>query len=445
MKRALLGSLLVLTMVAAACTSDSGDGGGGDGSGDGSSGGGVTNITLWQGFGAKDVDNNGVPNYEAQSIRELIDEFNASHPDIHVEDVFAGSNDKVLQKLTVALQGGEAPDISYQYGSSLPQLAQAPGIIDLTDVVQESAWDWEDFIEGARTAATFEGRVLGVPALIDNLAIIYNKDLFDEAGVDYPTSEWTWDDFRSAAAALTDPAKKQFGFAFPASADEDTVWHYDAMLWEAGGEILNPDNTAAAFNSPAGLQALTTLRDMSVTDGSVYNDLQNAKIDDLFNSGKIGMVISGPWALPGYPDVNYGTEIMPSYDGSNHETIAGPDMWVAFDNGEAERAATLEFLQWFTAKEQVLADSMLTGHLPTRTSVLSDPGFAEFGTKFPGVDLFAENLANVKKARPVLASYPQISEAMGAMVVSVMLGDQEPQAALDEAEQQVNDVLELPA
>ncbi len=444
MKRALFGLLLVLAMVAAACTSDSGgDTGGSDGGG--SSGGGVTNITLWQGFGAKDVDNNGVPNYEAQSIRQLIDEFNSSHPDIHVEDVFAGSNDKVLQKLTVALQGGEAPDITYQYGSSLPQLAQAPGIIDLTDVVADSAWNWDDFVEGARTAATFDGRVLGVPALIDNLAIIYNKDLFDAAGVDYPTADWTWDDFRTAAKALTDPANKQFGFAFPASADEDTVWHYDAMLWEAGGDILTPDNSAAAFNSPAGLQALTTLRDMSVTDGSVYNDLQNAKIDDLFNSGKIGMVISGPWALPGYPDINYGTEIMPSYDGSNHQTIAGPDMWIAFDNGEARKAGTLEFLQWFTAQEQVLKDSMLTGHLPTRTSVLSDPGFADFGTKFPGVDTFAENLANVVKARPVLATYPQISEAMGQMVVAVMLGDKEPQQALDDAEQAVNDALALPA
>ena len=444
MKRALFGLLLVLAMVAAACTSDSGgDTGGSDGGG--SSGGGVTDITLWQGFGAKDVDNNGVPNYESQSIRQLIDEFNSSHPDIHVEDVYAGSNDKVLQKLTVALQGGEAPDITYQYGSSLPQLAQAPGIIDLTDVVTESAWNWDDFVEGARTAATFDGRVLGVPALIDNLAIIYNKDLFDAAGVDYPTADWTWDDFRAAAKALTDPAQKQFGFAFPASADEDTVWHYDAMLWEAGGDILTPDNSAAAFNSPAGLQALTTLRDLSVTDGSVYNDLQNTKIDDLFNSGKIGMVISGPWALPGYPDVNYGTEIMPSYDGSNHQTIAGPDMWIAFDNGEARKAATLEFLQWFTAQEQVLKDSMLTGHLPTRTSVLSDPGFADFGTKFPGVDTFAENLANVVKARPVLATYPQISEAMGQMVVAVMLGDKEPQQALDDAEQAVNDALALPA
>ncbi len=440
-KHAFLALMTVAAMIGVACTKDSGstapDGGGGAGE--------VTNIILWQGYGANDLDNQGNPNYEAQSLRELIDEFNAAHPDIHVENTFAGSNDKVLQKLTVALQGGTAPDITYQYGSSLPQLAQAPGIVDLTQVVQDPSWGWDDFIPGARDAATFDGKILGVPALIDDLAIIYNKELFDAAGIGYPTADWTWDDFRAAAKALTDPAKKQFGFAFPVDASEDTVWHYDAMLWEAGGDILTADNSAAAFNSPAGVQALTTLSDMAVTDESVYLDLQNTKIDDLFNSGSIGMVISGPWALSGYPDIDYGVEIMPSYDGVNHETIAGPDMWVVFSNDAAREAAALEFLQWMTAPEQVLKDSMLTGHLPTRLSVPSMPDFAGFNDKFPGVGVFVDNLQNVLKARPNLAAYPQISEAMGQAVVAAMLGDKDPATALADAEQQVNDALALPA
>ncbi len=61
----------------------------------------------------------------------------------------------------------------------------------------------------------------------------------------------------------------------------------------------------------------------------------------------------------------------------------------------------MEFLHWLTAPEQVQQDSMLTGHLPTRAVGADTPGFTEeFGKKFPGNDVFAENLANVKKARP---------------------------------------------
>jgi len=55
------------------------------------------------------------------------------------------------------------------------------------------------------------GQVIGFPAIIDNLSVIYNKDLFDAAGVDYPAADWTWEDFRETAKALTDPSKGVFG------------------------------------------------------------------------------------------------------------------------------------------------------------------------------------------------------------------------------------------
>ena len=58
-----------------------------------------------------------------------------------------------------------------------------------------------------------------------------------------------------------------------------------------------------------------------------------------------------------------------------------------------------------------------------------------------GVDVFAENLTNVKQARPVLAAYPQVSEAMGNAIVSAMLGQSDPKTALDQAAAQANDAL----
>ena len=339
-------------------------------------------ITLWHGYG--DIGpTNGLVNYEQKSINDLVDAFNKTHPGVHVDAKFVGSNDNAYQKLTVALQGGDPPDITYQYGTSLAALADAPGIIDLTDTVQGDGWNWNDFFPGERAAATVDGHVYGVPALVDNLAIVYNKSLFDAAGLSYPTADWTWNDFATAAKALTNPAKKQFGVAFPADASEDTVWHFDAMLWEGGGDILNADNTQAAFNSPAGVQALTTLQQMAVTDQSMYVDQSNTKIDNRFNSGKIGMVVTGPWALSSYPDVQYGVQIMPSFPGGNHQSISGPDMWVMFDNGDARKAAALEFMQWFTDAQQVRADSMTDGHLPTRASVVTPTFLKAFGSEVP--------------------------------------------------------------
>ena len=431
MRRATLLICLV-ALVGAACT-----GGGGSNA---STGGSVT-LTLWHGYGNIQAPN-GEVNYEAKSLTDLVAEFNATHPDVRVKAIYVGSNDNALQKLTVALSGGKQPDITYQYGTSLAQLTDAPGILDLTDIVKGSGWNWNDFFPGEQAAATVNGRVLGIPALVDNLAIVYNKDLFDAAGLAYPTADWTWADFAAAAKKLTDPAKGQYGFAFPADASEDTVWHFDAMLWEAGGDILNADNTQATFNSDAGVEALTALQQMAVTDHSVLLDQQNTKIDNLFNSGHAGMVVTGPWALSSYPDVHYGVQIMPTFPGGNHQTISGPDMWVMFDNGDAKRQAALEFMQWFTSTQQVKADSMTSSHLPTRASVVALPGFVKaFGQKFTGEDVFAENLLNVKKARPTLGTYDQISQIMGSAIVSVLLGQSQPKEALDAAAAQVNQVL----
>src|SRR4029078_929899 len=129
------------------------------------SGGAPIELTMWHGYG-KVVDNQGQTNFEAKSLTDLVDEFNSTHPDIHVTLDYIGSNDHALEKLTVALQGGLQPDITYQYGTSMPQLAEAPGIMDLADHVQESDFQWDDFVEGARAAATVNDREMGIPALI---------------------------------------------------------------------------------------------------------------------------------------------------------------------------------------------------------------------------------------------------------------------------------------
>ncbi|WP_345150368.1 extracellular solute-binding protein [Nonomuraea rubra] len=124
--------------------------------------------------------------------------------------------------------------------------------LDLTEKVKDPAVKWAEFPESARTTATPNGQVIGFPAIVDNLALLYNKTLFDAKQVPYPTDEWTWDDFRAAAKKLTDPAEKIYGTAYSVSASEDTTWHFWPLLWQRGGSILSQDGKQAAFNSQAG-------------------------------------------------------------------------------------------------------------------------------------------------------------------------------------------------
>jgi multiple sugar transport system substrate-binding protein len=421
----LLGSTLV-ALGLVACGTGSGNGSGGNGK----------SITIWEGY----------TQVEAKAFAHLITEYEHLNPGQKVSSLYV-NNDNSLQKVLTAVRGGSVPDIAYLYGSWAPNVAQIPQVETLNSVVKQPGVNWNDFWLGERDVATVNGRIIGIPALVDNLAVVYNKTLFAQAGLQPPSPGWTWNQFVADAKKLTNPAKKQFGTAYVTPGSEDTVWHWEVLLWEAGGKILTPDNKQAAFDSPAGLKSLTTLQTMAVHDKSMYLDPTDQAYANVFNSGKIGMLVTGPWDLATFPNVHYGVQVMPSFPGTSggHQTISGPDNWVIFNNGSDRVKAAEKFLLWLTAPAQVRYFSLHTGDLPTRASVANAAGFqAGMDHALPGVDTFIKNLGNVRQARPQIPTYPKISQVLGNMVVSVLLGKSQPAAALHSAAQQVNQILASP-
>jgi len=399
------------------------------GCGGSSSSNGVVNVTVWHGY--EDI--------EGKAMTSAAARFNATHPKIHVTVQNYGNADYALQKVLTAIRGGSYPDIAYLYGSWAANIARSPTAVDLSSRIKEPGVNWNDFWPAERQAVQVGDKVIGMPALVDNLALVYNKKLFDQAGIPYPTANWTWDDFRAAAQKLTDPSAKQFGWAYVADGSEDTVWRFDALLWQAGGDILNSDNTKAEFNSPAGVQAATLLQQMATVDHSVYLDNGNGNYANLFNSGKIAMLFTGPWDLSSFPDVDYGVQVLPGL--TNHQTISGPDQWVLFDNGSERTQAAWTFLKWFTSPQQAMIWSTQTGDLPIRASQTQLPGYDAYVKKYPGVSVFVQNEANAVKARPVIANYNEVSQAMGQAIQAVLLGKGQPQDELDQAAQQVDQTL----
>src|SRR6201986_4648765 len=236
----LVTALAAVTVVLAGCGTDSG---GGSNAGSG------TTIQIWEGWTGA----------EATAYAHLVSEYEAEHPGVKVSSLYV-NNDDTLQKVLTAVRGGSMPDIAYLYGSWAPNVAQIPQVVNLTQVVKQPGVNWDDFWTGERAVATVNGKVIGIPAVVDNLAVVYNKTLFAKAGLQPPGPDWTWQEFVADAKKLTNPAIKQFGTAYVTPGTEDTVWHWEPLLWEAGGQLLTPDNKKAAFDSAAGMASRDRFR-----------------------------------------------------------------------------------------------------------------------------------------------------------------------------------------
>lgn len=373
-------------------------------------------LTMWTGQDAA----------AEKLIEKLAAKFEKLHPNVSLSvSPGASSTEDLLQKLSASFAGGNYPDMSYAFGSWASELESSGRTLDITDKVADPSVKWSEFTEAAQQTARPTGeKTVGFPAVVDNISLLYNKTVFDNAGVAYPTDSWTWDDFRAAAKQLTDPAKKIYGYAYSVSGSEDTTWQFWPHLWQNGGSILSEGGTKSAFDSEAGKKSLTLLRDMAIDDKSVYLDQTDTKYGQLFTSDAIGMITSGPWQLYdlGVAKTKYGVTVLPATDGK-HTTVSGPDIWALFDHQDVNRAYwAYEWAKFLTDPAQDEQFNVEIGNLPLRSSEVDSAAFKKKVAENPGLEIMADNSKNATVARPTVAGYNGLSAAIGDAISQVLQG-----------------------
>jgi multiple sugar transport system substrate-binding protein len=164
-------------------------------------------------------------------------------------------------------------------------------------------------------SATWNGRLYGVPFGINALTMYYNKDLFNKAGLNVPT---TWDELRDAAKKLTTPTVN--GILISAKPTEEGTFNFLPYVWSAGA-------TAFDINNSGGIKALEFVASL-VSDGSMSREVVNMSMDDVKNqfiAGNTAMMVNGPWQVAGIrqsvPNLNWGVSLIPK----DREFAAGLD------------------------------------------------------------------------------------------------------------------------
>jgi len=348
--------------------------------------------------------------------------------------------DQMVNKLTAALASDTQPDVMSLDLIQCPYFNSIGGFTDLTDRFDALAYR-DEFAAGMVTLGAYEEKQFQLPFAADNSAIIWNKGLFEQAGLDPEQPPTTWAELTDFAVKTTN-APDSYGIAFDAQTGGTFMFRWMPFVWANGGELLNEEGTQSAINSPEALEALelwvSLVQDHQVTPpGSpTWNgdDLRGA-----FQAGKIAMMVSGNFAVAllnrDSPDLEYGTALIPApEEGGEQASFAGGDlMGVLAGTDKVDQAwDLLQFLASEPVQVEYLAKS---GIIPVRTSFYENQYFVEE----PRYQTFTEAL-DVAHA-PWTLQYNRLYDALQANLQEALTGTLEPQEALARIEAEHNEVL----
>jgi ABC-type glycerol-3-phosphate transport system substrate-binding protein len=263
---------------------------------------------------------------------QLLAEFKKVRPDVEVE-AHQGGFDK--EAFTAKFAAGTMED-SYLVPFTEPQELIARGqAADITDLMKS----WEHFgsfnPEALKVVQDSEGRIYGVPVGGYALGLIYNRKLFQEAGLDPNKPPTTWDQVREYAKKLTDPSKGRAGFA-ELSKGNQGGWHFTAWKYSFGGDLVQQNNGkwTATFNDDNGVKVLQTLKDMRWIDKSMTEQqlLTVGDVLPLLANEQVAMAVMAPDALRDMKTKfqakieDFGMAPLPQ--GGGNGTLAGGAAWI---------------------------------------------------------------------------------------------------------------------
>ncbi|ROR97182.1 carbohydrate ABC transporter substrate-binding protein (CUT1 family) [Salana multivorans] len=229
-------------------------------------------------------------------LDSLIAQFEDEHPDVTIESVETKWEAQTFQAM---LAGGTMPTVMNVAFTEPQSLIAAGQIADITDVLQETGLGEKLNPAVLDVVTDADGRVFGVPVDVYSVGLAYNRQLFEDAGLDPDAPPTTWEQVREAAAAISD-ATGAAGYA-TYTADNFGGWMTAAAVASFGGELQNADGTAATINTPEMAGYLEVLRQMRWEDdsmGSTFVYSAQPAIQD-FGAGKIGMLLNLPFDYPG--------------------------------------------------------------------------------------------------------------------------------------------------
>jgi multiple sugar transport system substrate-binding protein len=360
----------------------------------------------------------------------LADEYMAANPNVKINVRTVQFRDMV-NDLARGIATGNAPDITYIDNPEVALFASRGLLLDMTPLIEQSEIiKTDDIFPGPLSSVTYEDGIYGIPRGANTIALYYNADMYEAAGLDPDNPPKTWDELYEAAKALTDPSKNVYGLAFSAVGTEEGTFQFLPWLQMTGGDYDN-------VNTPGGAEALNFWKKILDEKLASPDTLIRGQFDSTatFNSQNAAMSISGPWELPrmsAEAKFDYRAAVLPApEEGATRASALGEGDNVILANTDQPEEA-FKFVEFLYAQMPRVWNEF--GYLPASKVTVEDPVNPEIFAVFEESMQYARN-------RGPHPDWPQISKAIQTAIQSTLTGQATAEDALATAQGQIDAVL----
>jgi multiple sugar transport system substrate-binding protein len=315
---------------------------------------------------------------EKASHERVADAFMQEHPEINIE-VWHQPWDDYFTKLQALWASGDTkviPDVAFLWPT--PRYAAEGVLENLDPYIEESGYNLDDYWPGLLESAKYEGSVYGFPRDIESNIIYYNRDMFDAAGVEYPSNDWTWDDFLAAAEALTQKDANGTTTVYALAAEAGKAGKF---INQTGGGFLDDyvNPSKCALTDPASLEGIQFFADLMESGLAMRPaDLNQAGGDAaVFSSGQAAMILQNSSRVSAFNQGGLNYDIAPAPVPADGErwNAAGGAAWV-MSSGSDNKDAAWTFLSWLQSPEGGQNIYTEAGEIfPALQSVANSPAF----------------------------------------------------------------------
>lgn len=370
--------------------------------------------------------------------QQKFDLYTEEHPNVTIEPVDIGT--ERFQKLMTLIGSGTAPDIIY-INEWCYSLAYRDVLMALDSFIEaDEDFDLSYYPESLLVPLRYEDQLYALPQEVSPYVIYYNKDMFEAAGLEMPTDDWTIDEFYEAAKALTDPEKNVYGYRYASGADPFLGW-----LSRAGVDFDTSGTEVQGLDTQEALNALEFLYNLVVVDQISPNPAaltaMGTNADAMFRNQSVAMESMGLWMLPQYKadPLSFEWDVVRMPMDQNQRTKAGILNWgISADTKNPD--AAWDLLKFLVGPEsmEIVAESNMA--LPATTDEAANQIVLD--THFPeNVQAFVDSVPDVDMADQVSIYRTEINTQIQELTDKMLIGESTPEETQQALIKEINAIL----